>query len=267
MAEFKKLSDYRISDKGLNLSYYRVSDSEKIIGFPHLHLVGPLPASSDGPVYLLTIVKRLTRRVEAVPLSKMEASTCTDVFISLGIKHVLTTAYHPQCDGWASAQADQGCSMCTWCGFHVALLSSLGADGSACNSKGGFGCVLSRAGHWVPTHPPGPVTACAGPTRVDVPPPPPPPKWPAYYAVVINTQPVHWAKADHVYVRPAEASGYPICRPLPGGLQEGQDVHHLGGQKAGDRLRGQTDSSVTGPFLNFLIAPMILWCKKCIYWG
>jgi hypothetical protein len=125
MAEFKKLSDYRISDKGLNLSYYRVSDSEKIIGFPHLHLVGPLPASSDGPVYLLTIVDRSTMRVEAVPLSNMEASTCTDTFISLGIKHVLTTAYHPQNNEMVERlhRPDQGCSMYTWCESHVALSS------------------------------------------------------------------------------------------------------------------------------------------------
>ncbi len=97
--------------------------------FSHVHvdLVGPLPASSDGHMYLLTIIDRSTRWFEAVPLRNMEASTCADAFIanwvarfgmpaivtkdrgaqftsslwtaactSLGIKHVLTTAYHPQ---------------------------------------------------------------------------------------------------------------------------------------------------------------------------
>ncbi len=34
--KFKKLSDYRISDLGLNLSDYRISDSEKTIGCPPL---------------------------------------------------------------------------------------------------------------------------------------------------------------------------------------------------------------------------------------
>jgi hypothetical protein len=94
--------------------------------FSHVHvdLVGPLPASSDDHVYLLTIIDRSTRWFKAVPLRNMEASTCTDAVIAtrfgvpatvttdrgaqftsslwtaackrLGIKHVLTTAYHPQ---------------------------------------------------------------------------------------------------------------------------------------------------------------------------
>jgi hypothetical protein len=92
----------------------------------HMDLVGLLPASSDGHVYLMTIIDRSTRWLKAVPLCNMEASMCTDAYIanwvasfgvpatvttdrgaqftpslwtaactSLGIKHVLTTAYHP----------------------------------------------------------------------------------------------------------------------------------------------------------------------------
>jgi transposase InsO family protein len=100
--------------------------------FSHVHvdLVGPLPTSSDGHVYLLTIIERSTRWFEAVPQRNMEASTHVDAIIanwvarfgvpatvttdrgaqftstpwtsactSLGIKHMLTTAYHPQSNG------------------------------------------------------------------------------------------------------------------------------------------------------------------------
>jgi hypothetical protein len=97
----------------------------------HVDLVGPLPASSDVHVYLLTIMDRSTRWVEAIPLCNMEANTCIDAFVanwaarfgvlamvttdwgaqftsalwmgactSLGIKHVLTTAHHhPRSNG------------------------------------------------------------------------------------------------------------------------------------------------------------------------
>jgi len=128
--------------------------------------------------------------------------------------------------------------MCTWCGFHVALLSSLGADGSACNSKGGFGCVLSRAGHWVPTHPRGQLLHVPDPPRDDV---PPPPTRPASYAAVTNTPPVLLAKADHVYVRVGGQKKplvVPCDGPYPGGLQGGQDVHHPGGPNIGSGTSG-----------------------------
>jgi hypothetical protein len=51
---------------------------------PHMHvdLVGSLPASSDGHVYLRTIIDRSTRWFEAVPLRNMEAGTCVDAFIA-----------------------------------------------------------------------------------------------------------------------------------------------------------------------------------------
>ncbi len=52
--------------------------------FSHVHmdLVGPLTASSGGHVYLLTIINRSTRWVEAVPLRNMEASTCANAYIA-----------------------------------------------------------------------------------------------------------------------------------------------------------------------------------------
>ncbi len=98
--------------------------------FTHVHvdLVGPLPASAEG--YLFTMVDRSSRWLEAVPLKSMAAEDCVDVLISawvarfgvptiitadqgrqftsalwagltklLGIKHVQTTAYHPQSNG------------------------------------------------------------------------------------------------------------------------------------------------------------------------
>ncbi len=48
----------------------------------HVDLVGPLPASSEGHVYLLTTIDRSTGWVEAVPLRNMETNTFTDAFIA-----------------------------------------------------------------------------------------------------------------------------------------------------------------------------------------
>ena len=89
-------------------------------------LVGPLPVSADGFLYIFTIIDRTTRWLEAVPLKEMSAATCSQVFFShwvsrfgvpatvtsdrgtqftsdtwqklckrLGIEHVTTTSYHP----------------------------------------------------------------------------------------------------------------------------------------------------------------------------
>ncbi len=100
--------------------------------FTHVHvdLVGPLPASTEGFKYLFTMVDRSSRWLEAIPLKAMAAEDCVDVLISawvarfgvptiitsdqgpqftsslwagltklLGVKHVQTTAYHPQSNG------------------------------------------------------------------------------------------------------------------------------------------------------------------------
>jgi transposase InsO family protein len=95
-----------------------------------LDLVGPLPVTEDGSTYLLTMVDRSTRGLEAVPLRSMTASVCADAFIhtwmarygvpgivtmdqgrqfssevwqilyqKLSIQHISTTAYHPQSNG------------------------------------------------------------------------------------------------------------------------------------------------------------------------
>jgi transposase InsO family protein len=100
--------------------------------FSHIHvdLVGPLPVSSEGFVYLLTVIDRSTRWAEAIPLKSATAGDCADGLISgwisrfgvpsiltsdrgvqfssslwaalmakLGIKHKLCSAFHPQSNG------------------------------------------------------------------------------------------------------------------------------------------------------------------------
>ena len=98
----------------------------------HVDLVGPLPTSKEGYRYLFTMVDRMSRWLEAVPLGTMEATACAAALINtwvfrfaiplnitsdqgrqcsskvqpeahacqaLGIHHNTTTAYHPQCNG------------------------------------------------------------------------------------------------------------------------------------------------------------------------
>ncbi len=48
----------------------------------HVDLVGPLPASEDGYVYIMTMVDRTTRWLEAVPLKNISASGCVEAFLS-----------------------------------------------------------------------------------------------------------------------------------------------------------------------------------------
>ena len=100
--------------------------------FSHLHvdLVGPLPPSQEGYTHLLTIIDRSTRWVEAVPMASTTAAACADAVVRhwiarfgvpevivsdrgpqftsaiwaelcrlLGVRHRLTTAYHPQSNG------------------------------------------------------------------------------------------------------------------------------------------------------------------------
>jgi transposase InsO family protein len=100
--------------------------------FSHVHvdLVGPLPASEDGLLYLFTVIDRTTRWLEATPLKETSAASCISAFLSswvarfgvpervttdrgaqfssatwasfcrqAGLRHVMTTAYHPQANG------------------------------------------------------------------------------------------------------------------------------------------------------------------------
>jgi cleavage and polyadenylation specificity factor subunit 1 len=53
----------------------------------HIDLVGPLPEAEDGSTYLLTMVDRTTRWLEAVPLRSMGAAACADAFIGMWVAH------------------------------------------------------------------------------------------------------------------------------------------------------------------------------------
>jgi transposase InsO family protein len=97
---------------------------------PHVDLVGTLPTSKDGESQILTVVDRSTWWVEAVPLSSTTADSCASALIStwvsrfgvpaqvasdrgpqfasavwaafckqVGMKCIMTTAYHPQSNG------------------------------------------------------------------------------------------------------------------------------------------------------------------------
>jgi transposase InsO family protein len=201
--------------------------------FSHMHvdLVGPLPASSEGHVYLLTIIDRSTRWFEAVPLRNMEASMCVDAFISswvarfgvpetvttdrgtqftsalwsstctsLGIKHVLTTAYHPQSNGMVECEHRQ----------HKDALRARGAGPAwhshlpwvllgLCAAPKKDSAVSSAelvTGTPLVLH--GQLLHVPDPPREDV---PPPPTRPLSYAAAANTPPAHLARAEHVYVR------------------------------------------------------------------
>jgi hypothetical protein len=52
--------------------------------FSHVHidLVGLLPVAEDGSTYILTMVDRSTRWLEAIPLHTMEAKVCVVAFIN-----------------------------------------------------------------------------------------------------------------------------------------------------------------------------------------
>ena len=102
---------------------------DRRFGSLHLDLVGPLP-ESRGMRYLMTIVDRFSRWMEAIPIPDISAETCVRAFLLhwvvrygvpgdvvadrgtqftsslwrklhelLGIKHSNTTAYHPAANG------------------------------------------------------------------------------------------------------------------------------------------------------------------------
>ena len=102
---------------------------ERRFGHLHVDLVGPLP-QSEGHSYIFTMVDRWSRWPEAVPLNDISAASCANALIRgwiarfgiptnltsdrgaqftsslwselnkmLTVKHINTTAYHPQANG------------------------------------------------------------------------------------------------------------------------------------------------------------------------
>jgi transposase InsO family protein len=96
----------------------------------HIDIVGPLPVSTKGYTYVLTMIDRATRWLEATPMKTMDTAACVDAMIQcwvsrygvpailtsyrgtqfvsavwqslcrcLGIQQAVTTAYHPQANG------------------------------------------------------------------------------------------------------------------------------------------------------------------------
>ena len=77
------------------------------LSFSHMHvdLVGDLPFS-EGFINLFMVIDRTTSQAEAIPFQSMSAAACARAqFTSslwatfctlLGIKHVQTTAFHPE---------------------------------------------------------------------------------------------------------------------------------------------------------------------------
>jgi hypothetical protein len=98
--------------------------------YVHMDLVGPLPVSADGYIYMLTMIDRTSRWLEAAPVKGIASISCVEAFLStwvahfgvpetltsdrgaqftsatwmsfcssLGIKQAMITAYHPQTNG------------------------------------------------------------------------------------------------------------------------------------------------------------------------
>jgi transposase InsO family protein len=217
-----------------------------IIRFSHVHidLVGPLPRSNEGFAYLFTAVDRSTRWAEAWPLRATTAADCAEAFVSgwvsrfgvpasltsdrgvqfssavwaalmkqLGVKHNMTTAFHPQSNGMVERlhrrlkEALKAREATTDWPRHLpwvllGLRSSPREDSGVSAAELVYGAALSLPGQFIAGREPPPAavtqplqsgTSCASPhlARRDngAPPPPPPSSLMAAKFVYIRAPP------------------------------------------------------------------------------
>ncbi len=255
--------------------------------FSHIHvdLVGPLPVATDGSTYLLTIIDRSTRWLEAVPLRNMETATCVEALIStwvsrygvpsnittdrarqftsalwsglcqkLGVTHI-TTAYHPQSNGMverAHRQIKDALRPPGW--SRVASTSPLGPTWPPCSSKGGCRHLFSRAGVWSCPHSSRAVPGNHGAVACRL-----------HQAAAVFTSYSYKAgyvrggrslgprEADEGQVRVCEArrrgtaAGAPVPRAIQGAAGRGQVLHHQPQRPRGHGLSRPTEAAPGWP--------------------
>ncbi len=250
--------------------------------FSHVHvdLVGPLPPSEEGHMYLLTVIDRSTRWVEAMPLKNMETATCVENFVArwvarfgvpasvlsdrgaqftsaawvelctrLGIQHMLTTAYHPQSNGMVERvhrQLKEALrALAAGAAWHSHLPWVL--LGLRAAPKEESGCSSAEMMLGMPLQLPGELLL---PEQVD----PVDRQRSLSYAAIADSPPAHLASACFVYVR--RGGGVPPLAPLYWGPYEVLAKHaktfwlRVGGHEevvSVDRLKAHTGPSPVVP--------------------